>query len=166
MCRFPSAIDESGLHRPSGCGMKIIRDSVHGDIEFYPEEMKLIHTHGFQRLHGCRQLGLTHLVYPAAKHSRFEHVLGVMHIATLIAEQLKKQRDFFTGDYRLIRVLRFAALLHDMGHVPFGHTFEDEMPIIPKHDDPSDGDTPSRMDTTVSEVLYESGNGDFAKDVL
>jgi HD superfamily phosphohydrolase len=89
-----------------------------------------------------------------------------MHIATLIAEQLKKQRDFFTGDDRLIRVLRFAALLHDMGHVPFGHTFEDEMPIIPKHDDPSDGDTPSRMDTTVSEVLYESGNGDFVKDVL
>src|SRR5438128_870003 len=155
--------------------MKVIRDNVHGDIEFYPEEMRLLHTEEFERLHGCRQLGLSHLIYPGAKHSRFEHVLGVMHVATKIAKRMRKQGHFFQkendGD-RLMRILRFSALLHDMGHVPFGHTLEDEMPIIAKHDKPSggntqtggsDGKTPvldqrSRMDVTVSNALKASGN--------
>src|SRR5437899_12144518 len=68
---------------------KVIRDPVHGDISFSPAEMSVIHSPAFQRLHGCRQLGLTHLVYPGAKHSRFEHVLGVMHVATKILAGLK-----------------------------------------------------------------------------
>jgi len=148
--------------------LKVIRDSLHGDIEFHPEEMRLLHTAGFERLHGCRQLGLTHLVYPAAKHSRFEHVLGVMHVAFQIAERIRDQGYFFQGKEgeRLIRVLRFAALLHDMGHVPFGHTLEDEMPIIPKHDEPSAGNTVSRMEKAVTEVLHESGNDDYREPVL
>src|SRR5712664_3653874 len=149
--------------------MKVIRDNLHGDIEFYPEEMRLLHTAGFERLHGCRQLGLTHLIYPGAKHSRFEHVLGVMHVANQIAEGMRDQKYFFTGaDGReLIRVLRFSALLHDMGHVPFGHTLEDEMPIITKHDHPTgDGTKPSRMDRAVSEVLQESDNARYIKPVL
>lgn len=149
--------------------MKIIRDNLHGDIEFYPEEMRLLHTAGFERLHGCRQLGLSHLIYPSAKHSRFEHVLGVMHVATQIAKRIQAQGQFFDKDKageRLIRILRFAALLHDMGHVPFGHTLEDEMPIIPRHDKPSAGDTgPSRMDKAVAEVLRESGNEDYQEPV-
>ena len=124
--------------------MKVIRDCVHGDLEFSPEEMRIIHTVGFQRLHGCRQLGLTYLVYPGAKHSRFEHVLGVAHLAFEIASSLKLKREFFTDEaddffvdgerLSLGKLLRFAALLHDMGHVPFGHTLEDEMPVISKHD--------------------------------
>jgi uncharacterized protein len=150
--------------------MKVIRDNVHGDIEFYPEEMRLLHTAGFERLHGCRQLGLTHLIYPGAKHSRFEHVLGVMHVANQIAMRMKEEKDFFgdPGGDELLHVLRFAALLHDMGHVPFGHTLEDEMPVIPKHDRPSDtgGGKPSRMDSAVSEVLLESNNGRYIQPVL
>ena len=147
---------------------KIIRDSVHGDIELSPEEMRLIHTAGFQRLHGCRQLGLTHLVYPGAKHARFEHVLGVMRMADEIAGRLTKNGEFFVekGAEDLRRTLRFAALLHDMGHVPFGHTFEDEMPVIPKHDKPSSGGDPSRMDLEVSRVLTESNNADQLGPVM
>src|SRR5260370_29226394 len=102
--------------------MKIIRDNIHGDIEFRPEEMRLLHTAEFERLHGCRQLGLSHLVYPGAKHSRFEHVLGVMHVATRIAKRMKKQGQFFqkeSGGDELMEILRFGALLPDMGHVPF-----------------------------------------------
>src|SRR5712692_5527371 len=144
--------------------MKVIRDNIHGDIEFYPEEMKLLHTEEFERLHGCRQLGLSHLIYPGAKHSRFEHVLGVMHVATKIAKRMRKQGFFFqkdSGGGHLIRVLRFAALLHDMGHVPFGHTLEDEMPVIPKHDSPS-----GRMEVAVSDVLQESHNEEYLDPVL
>jgi uncharacterized protein len=141
--------------------MKVIRDNLHGDIEFHPEEMRLLHTAGFERLHGCRQLGLTHLIYPGAKHARFEHVLGVMHVADKIAERMK-----VLGELR--RILRFSALLHDMGHVPFGHTLEDEMPIIEKHDHPSEEGSggASRMDQTVTEVLLESGNKSYIDPVL
>lgn len=148
--------------------MKVIRDNLHGDIEFHPEEMRLLHTAGFERLHGCRQLGLSHLIYPGAKHSRFEHVLGVMYVADQIAARMKSQKYFFTGTdgNELRRVLRFAALLHDMGHVPFGHTLEDEMPIIAKHDQPSGPGRPSRMDRAVSEVLEASGNRRFIGPVL
>lgn len=150
--------------------MKVIRDNVHGDIEFFPEEMRLLQTAGFERLHGCRQLGLSHLIYPGAKHSRFEHVLGVMHVANQIAMRMKEQKEFFAGHdgEELIRVLRFSALLHDMGHVPFGHTLEDEMPVITKHDEPSKGSPakPSRMDAAVAGVLQESGNGRYVQPVL
>lgn len=144
--------------------MKVIRDSVHGDIELSLEEWKIVHTRGFQRLHGCKQLGLSYLVYPAAKHTRFEHVLGVMEIATRIAKRLPKHfpLDQPEGKERL-RMLRFAALLHDIGHVPFGHTLEDEMPSIPEHDAPSEGAGKSRMDELVSRVLTESGNSDSIK---
>ncbi|PYU06214.1 MAG: hypothetical protein DMG33_08595, partial [Acidobacteria bacterium] len=162
--------------------MKVIRDAVHGDIELAPNEMRLIHTAGFQRLHGCRQLGLTHLVYPSAKHSRFEHVLGVMHVATKMSDCLRRQRKlpkiaakartadhsketalFFQGarGQRLRTILRLSALLHDMGHVPFGHTLEDEMPIISKHDRPS-----GRMESEVSQLLEQSGNQGFREEVL
>lgn len=149
--------------------MKVIRDNLHGDIELHPEEMRLLRTEGFERLHGCRQLGLSHLIYPGAKHSRFEHVLGVMHVADKIAERMKEDGCFFTGsDGKDLRhILRFSALLHDMGHVPFGHTLEDEMPVISKHDQPSlDKKKPSRMETAVSQVLQESNNARYAKPVL
>jgi uncharacterized protein len=148
--------------------MKVIRDAIHGDIELSPEEMRVLHTPEFNRLHGCRQLGISHLIYPAAKHSRFEHVLGVLHVASRIADGLEKRRLFFVGKNgkRLRQVLRFAALLHDMGHVPFGHTLEDEMPVIQKHDAPSSANYESRMDATVKAVLIGSGNSAFVDPVL
>jgi uncharacterized protein len=148
--------------------MKVIRDSVHGDIELSPEEMRVLHTPEFTRLHGCRQLGITYLIYPAAKHSRFEHVLGVLHIASRIADDWEKRGLFFVGKNgpRLRAILRFSALLHDMGHVPFGHTLEDEMPIIQKHDRPSQGKDKSRMDIAVRATLQASGNAEFIEPVL
>lgn len=148
--------------------MKVIRDAVHGDIELTAEEMRVIHTPEFTRLHGCRQLGLTHLIYPAAKHARFEHVLGVLHVASQIADRLRDRDIFFGGETgkQLRQILRFSALLHDMGHVPFGHTLEDEMPVISKHDAPSEGSSSSRMDVAVRAVLQSSGNGAFVDPVL
>src|SRR5208282_5894074 len=155
----------------------------HGDIEFHPEEMRLLHTAGFERLHGCRQLGLSHLIYPGAKHSRFEHVLGVMHVADKIATRMEEQNWFFVGPpgKELRKILRFSALLHDMGHVPFGHTLEDEMPIIAKHDESSEEtqDTEegpklakaapqvrSRMDLAVTAALRASNNEAYVQPVL
>lgn len=146
--------------------LKLIRDNVHGDIRLHPHEMRILRTAAFQRLHSCRQLGLTHLVYPAAKHSRFEHVLGVMHVADQIATHLKNngEVDWKESDEQW-RVLRLGALLHDMGHVPFGHTLEDEMPVISKHDEPaSDGN--SRMESSIRQVLTEAELVDYIGPVL
>jgi hypothetical protein len=88
-----------------------------------------------------------------------------MHVATQIANRLGESA--FAGDFqRNLKILRLAALLHDMGHVPFGHTLEDEMPVIPKHDLPSDGKGPSRMEATVKQTLTEANQIEYVDEVL
>ncbi len=105
-----------------------IRDAVHGDIGFDKFEQAIINTPQFQRMRGIRQLGLVYLVYPCAHHCRFEHSLGVAHMAGKIVKACKS-RDISKEQERFIRVL---ALIHDIGHIPFGHTLEDERPIYDK----------------------------------
>ncbi|MFB6216794.1 MAG: HD domain-containing protein, partial [Candidatus Aenigmatarchaeota archaeon] len=80
-------------------------------------EEKLLDTPVVQRLRRVRQLGLTSLVYPSATHTRFQHSLGVMHLAGKFAESLDL-------DDRRTRELRIAGLLHDTGHGPFSHASE------------------------------------------
>ncbi|ABL87909.1 metal dependent phosphohydrolase [Pyrobaculum islandicum DSM 4184] len=102
---------------------KAIRDPIHGFIKLTEEEVKLIDGEPFiQRLRYVKQLGFVYLVYPTATHTRFDHSLGVMHIATLIGERVLN----ITGDFDedALRHLRVAALLHDIGHLPFSHSFE------------------------------------------
>ena len=97
---------------------KIIIDPVHGDIGLSKLETELIDTPTFQRLRRIKQLGLAYIVYPNARHSRFEHSLGVMHIMTRILESLRsKNKDAVPDDH--FRKLRIAALLHDIGHYPY-----------------------------------------------
>ena len=94
-------------------------DSLHGFIHVSPEEKKLLEHPAFNRLHYLHQLGLAYLVYPGATHSRFEHTLGVMHLATKIYDQLFEKTNFFHR-----QALRLGALCHDLGHLPFSHTAE------------------------------------------
>ncbi|XRO76908.1 HD domain-containing protein [Methanocaldococcus sp. 10A] len=94
--------------------MKVIRDSIHKDIYLDENELKIVDSEEFQRLRNIKQTGLTHLVYPSANHTRFEHSLGTMFIASKIAEKIN-------ADVELTRV---SALLHDIGHPPFSHTLE------------------------------------------
>ncbi|MDI3484542.1 MAG: uncharacterized protein PWQ74_1129, partial [Methanobacteriaceae archaeon] len=68
--------------------MKFIRDSIHGNLQIDDFEVKLIDTPPFQRLRRIRQLGFTNLIYPGANHTRFEHSIGTMHLASQLAEQL------------------------------------------------------------------------------
>ncbi|MFN3803774.1 MAG: HD domain-containing protein [Pyrobaculum sp.] len=102
---------------------KTIRDPVHGFIKLTGGEVELIDGEPFiQRLRHVKQLGFVYLVYPTATHTRFDHSLGVMHIATLIGEKIMQQ----TGgvDEKTLKHLRVAALLHDVGHLPYSHSFE------------------------------------------
>jgi uncharacterized protein len=100
-----------------------ITDPVHRYISFSAVERDLIDTSVFQRLRRIRQLAGAHLVYPSAQHSRFEHSLGTMHVAGYAGESLL--RKGFIDNEDNIQQLRLAALLHDIGHGPFSHLFEE-----------------------------------------
>ncbi len=96
---------------------KFFRDPLYGFIGLIHRELKLLSIPAVQRLRRIKQLGNTHLVYPSACHSRFEHTLGVLHIANRMAEKLGLKDSE-------IEVVRYAALLHDIGHGPLSHNFE------------------------------------------
>jgi HD superfamily phosphohydrolase len=114
---------------------KSIRDAVHGDIEFDRDEIDLINTREFQRLRRIKQLGIAHLVYPSALHSRFEHVLGFCHLSQRIIDTLNTFGPGPQISHEERKLIRYLALLHDIGHLPFGHILEDERPVLKrKHD--------------------------------
>jgi len=99
-----------------------IIDPIHDFIRVYEHELSIIDSPIFQRLRRIRQLSGAHLTYPAAQHTRFEHSLGVMHITSQAGHALL-EKDILKSDY--IEILRLAGLLHDIGHGPFSHLFEE-----------------------------------------
>ncbi len=138
--------------------MSTLRDPVHGDIELTRDELRLVDTAEFQRLRGIKQLGSASLVYPGATHTRFEHSIGTLHVCEQLLDACNKnaQRDP-GGCHRVAdderRVLRAAALLHDVTHIPFGHNIEDQTGLLPRHDEPArfravlgDGDLGGELD--------------------
>jgi HD superfamily phosphohydrolase len=134
------------------------RDQIHGDVRFDPLAVALLNTPALQRLGRIYQLGYAHLVYRGGTHTRLSHVMGASHVAGQIVEFLRQ--NYLEGDLPLGAVdideflpkgrnsesrddrwdvlrylVRWAALLHDVGHVPLGHTLEDEFDgIYVKHD--------------------------------
>ena len=104
-----------------------ITDPVHRYISFSRVEKEVIDTGVFQRLRRIRQLAGAHLVYPSAQHSRFEHSLGTMHVAGYAGETLVAKG--YLDDEDKVQKLRLAALLHDIGHGPFSHLFEEVLEL-------------------------------------
>jgi HD superfamily phosphohydrolase len=100
-----------------------ITDPIHRYIRFTELEREIIDTPVFQRLRKIRQLAGAHLVYPSAQHTRFEHSLGTMHLAGLTGQTLLDKGYIEKKDQ--LEGLRLAALLHDIGHGPFSHLFEE-----------------------------------------
>ena len=100
-----------------------MRDPIHGFVKLSDKEMALINTRVFQRLRRIRQLAMTFLVYPGAVHTRFDHSIGVMHIAGRICAKLRELRRESVCKEDIARI-RFSALLHDIGHGPFSHVSE------------------------------------------
>jgi putative nucleotidyltransferase with HDIG domain len=94
-----------------------VRDPVHNFITLREKQVKLVGTRALQRLRGIRQLALANLVYPGAVHTRFDHTLGVTHVAGQMAQNLGLDADG-------VELVQYAALLHDIGHGPFSHVSE------------------------------------------
>jgi HD superfamily phosphohydrolase len=115
----------------------VILDPVHGSIPINEAEYTLLQTPFMRRLHNITQLGLTFLVYPGARHTRFEHSIGVMHLMGRFADKIvsiiQEDVDLCTSITKscskrelrnFIQLSRLTGLLHDIGHLPFSHQME------------------------------------------
>jgi HD superfamily phosphohydrolase len=123
----------------------ILRDPVHGLVAFEGEAERvvaaLLDTREVQRLRRVRQLGLTSLVFPGAEHSRFAHAIGAAHVMARLEERIRARQDH-DGLPRALRLegpagcdALAAALLHDVGHGPFSHLFEEVLPHARPHEE-------------------------------
>lgn len=119
-----------------------IRDPIHNFVRVTADEVAAINSRPFQRLRHIHQLALTYLVYPGATHRRFEHSLGVMELAGRVFDIITHERnrhpdvDFFPDTETLTawrKVVRLAALFHDLGHLPFSHAAEEQLLPDGKH---------------------------------
>ncbi len=104
---------------------RVVRDNVHRDIVLDDDISRLVDTRTFQRLRDVKQLATCHYVFPTATHTRFVHSLGAQHLAGVLLEHLEKVNpgQITPEDARLVR---YAALLHDIGHPPFSHALEND----------------------------------------
>jgi len=110
-----------------------VRDPIHVFVRLDTDERRLLDKHPLQRLRHIHQLALTYLVYPGATHMRFEHALGVMELAGRVFDVVTSRDNVLQSVEGIIerdnlpywrRVLRMAALFHDVGHLPFSHAAE------------------------------------------
>lgn len=162
---------------------KVIRDVIHEDIQITELERKIIDTKEFQRLHKIKQLGPVYLVYPNATHTRFSHSLGTLFMTQYLFEKaidnpFKDERisinlelprykiqygspapKFTIENYHLL-LARTCALLHDLAHIPFGHTlskeghlFKDEWDDGPRFEYFLGNESP------IGKILIETMNG-------
>lgn len=148
----PWGLQRDELDPESG---KVFTDPIHGDILLMPLGVAIIDSPAFQRLRRVRQLGNTHLVYPGATHSRFSHGVGTLQAAQRLLDVLINQREgIHSGSDlfeqwaadpddknrldreigRVVVLARLGALLHDLLHVPFGHSIEDDLQLLVRHD--------------------------------
>lgn len=137
-----------------------IRTTMYGDQLFTQEEVEILHTRTFQRLYGIKQLGWADRIFPDAVHSRFNHSLGVVEQINRIAywtrkncleKQQKHWADAIQSSWRAIRI---AALLHDIFHVPFGHTLEDELQLLPLRHDEDENRKFLMLSRVLAEILF------------
>ena len=122
----------------------MLYDIIHGNISLCETAKKIIDTIEFQRLREIKQLGCCYLVFPCAVHTRFEHSIGVYHLAKQYVDILNVDGQYFTERERLC--ISIAGLIHDIGHGPYSHLFDE---IVPKekHHEYRSGIILKRMNT-------------------
>jgi len=117
----------------------VLRDPVHDDVYLTHEELAVLDTRAMQRLRGLKQLGMANLVFPGAVHTRFDHSIGCVHMAARMIEAIQRNAEIApreclgVGDEEA-RIIRLAALVHDVTHIPYGHNIEDQTGLFRRHD--------------------------------
>lgn len=151
-----------------------IRDPLHNLIAFDEKQFdqalwRVIQTPDFQRLRRIKQLGFSELVYPGATHTRFSHSLGVYHIAKRLLEIIR-QKDESDYNSSFGRYAKAAALLHDIGHGPFSHAFEDVGKRLgfklAKHEDVSDAVIRHRQIAAILDDEFGTGFSANVADLI
>jgi HD superfamily phosphohydrolase len=132
---------------------KVFTDPIHGDIHLNVLETACVDSPPFQRLRRIMQLGETHLVYPGAVHTRFSHSLGALRLTQHLLDRVHNQSQSLHATEDLISdwgpgsdrgwaeatvLARLGGLLHDLCHVPAGHTIEDDLCLLEPHDENND----------------------------
>ena len=113
---------------------KLIRDPLWDTIRLDPTAVRIVDTAEFQRLRYIRQLGLAHLVYPGATHTRFDHALGVYHLTKTALRHLRERGGVSPEAWEGEELVPYAALLHDIGHYAYSHALEElETEHLPAH---------------------------------
>ncbi|WP_375407122.1 HD domain-containing protein [uncultured Amnibacterium sp.] len=123
---------------------------VWGSVRLTPRELRVIDHPAFQRLREINQLGFVSTVFPGATHKRFEHAIGTLHAVTVMMDAVERNRVVLGAQNVRSNALewlpdaplspsereltRLGALLHDIGHLAYGHTFEDELALLAPHD--------------------------------
>ncbi len=144
----------------------ILRDPIHGLVAFEDDEERVIQallaTSELQRLRRVRQLGLASLVFPGAEHSRFSHAIGTAWVMSRLLRRLAHVQPALPVTQRLDAAARreavAAALLHDLGHGPFSHLYEEVFPGAPRHEQWT-SDLINDPDTDVHRALEALGQG-------
>jgi len=140
---------------------KIINDPIHGHISLEKDLIKIVDTCHFQRLRDLKQLGSCYYVFPGASHNRFEHCIGVSHLAGELLDRFRsKQKELEITD-REAHLVRVAALCHDLGHGPFSHVFDNE--FIPRVK-PNTEWQHEKASLLMLEHMIETNNLDYSKD--
>ena len=113
---------------------KTIRDPLWNTIHLDATAVRIVDTPEFQRLRYIRQLGLAHLVYPGATHTRFDHALGVYHLTSVALRHLRDRGGVAPEAWEGEELVPYAGLLHDIGHYAFSHALEElEAEHVPVH---------------------------------
>ena len=107
---------------------RVIRDPLWNSIRLDAQAVRIVDSAAFQRLRYIRQLGLAHLVYPGATHTRFDHALGVYHLAKTALRFLRERDGIPPEVWEGAGLIPYAALLHDIGHYAFSHALEELEP--------------------------------------
>lgn len=178
---FRSIFNVDGEVMPNADRTFEIRCAVHGFIPFNEWERDIINHSAFQRLRRIRQLAWTDQVYPGAMHTRFEHSLGVMHIASQLFDAVCKRsmpllisnQNYQEEGLKRDRVIvRLAALLHDTGHAPFSHAGEELFPVDPvskkalKHEAYSAAIIRTVMKDVIDDHPYNEQNYEITADQI
>uniref|UniRef100_G3N9Y5 HD domain-containing protein n=1 Tax=Gasterosteus aculeatus aculeatus TaxID=481459 RepID=G3N9Y5_GASAC len=114
----------------AACVFQVFNDPIHGHMKMHPLLIRIIDTPQFQRLRHIKQLGGVYFVFPGVSHNRFEHSLGVAHLAGKLVQALKWRQGDLKITRRDVLCVQIAGLCHDLGHGPFSHMFDGK--FIPK----------------------------------